>query len=678
MKDERVLLTRFINTFQKALALEMEAMQRRFGPSAELPLLDGRALDERDAAAKVYSFTLAQPSDNLAAHMECTLKHDTGEVPVAIMAVDGAKLTLSSKQAIDLHGQSYTLVIYPWFLYEKLQLALDSLHDSENYFAANALRLFGKIDAQRQPRPARLEHRQLNASQRRAIQLCCDSNLAFVWGPPGTGKTTTLGHIVAELLKLDYRILITSTTNAAVDQVLAKLAELGDTQHYFERAEVLRIGQTPSETYGASLNEVTAKRCGDLRKRLARREEHCLSLEKQIKACEMIAEKLAADVEPQQLGLFIVDRAPVYVDLSPIFASRHANAVLRLPPEQRLEIVRRRQRRMERLLLGYRDRIARCRREFSHQEQRAVHDARVVLTTTTNMYVHALMEDARFDVVIVEEAGMTLLPALFYCACLARHKIIAVGDPKQLPAIVQADDDFIRKYLGANIFDVAIPDLHRSDIVAMLDIQYRMHPVIGKLVSGLYYDGKLRDAESTSGRSAIAASHPYPGAPLVVIDTEGRTTCATHQGQFSRFNQTTAQLCVDLAVEAIRGGIASVGIITPYAEQSRLIRDLLARFPAEAPLVECRTVHRFQGSERDMIILDTVDTAPFAPGVLLAGAGPKSQARNLVNVSISRARGKLVVVSDVTYFRKTAPASAITQMLDQAIPAGLYVSIPPN
>ena len=77
-----------------------------------------------------------------------------------------------------------------------------------------------------------------------------------------------------------------------------------------------------------------------------------------------------------------------------------------------------------------------------------------------------------------------------------------------------------------------------------------------------------------------------------------------------------------------------------------------------------------------MIILDTVNTAPFRPGVLLTGTGPSSAARNLVNVGISRARGKLVLMADVAYFRTMAPGSAVTELFDRASSSGLHVALP--
>ena len=134
-------------------------------------------------------------------------------------------------------------MIYPAFLLERLQRALLALLDEDTYYVTSAIRLFGKLAAEQQPQPPLLEHGRLNPSQRRAIQLCCSSNLTFIWGPPGTGKTMTLAHIVAELLARGSRILITSTTNTAVDQVLAKLAESHETHSWLVQGQVVRVGE---------------------------------------------------------------------------------------------------------------------------------------------------------------------------------------------------------------------------------------------------------------------------------------------------------------------------------------------------------------------------------------------------------------------------------------------------
>ena len=209
----------------------------------------------------------------------------------------------------------------------------------------------------------------------------------------------------------------------------------------------------------------------------------------------------------------------------------------------------------------------------------------------------------------------------------------------------------------------------------MLDTQYRMHPEIGDLVGGIFYDGRLRHATGSGVQQSIAAREPFAGAPVVMVDTDGRGACATPEGSYSRFNETTAAACVELAQRAVDDGIESVAIITPYVEQSKQIRRRLSDHPELRDRVECRTVHRFQGGERDMVIFDTVDAEPFKPGMLLSSTGPGSAARNLINVSISRARGKLIIMADAAYFSRHEPTGVISDLVRRVGDQGLSVSL---
>jgi superfamily I DNA and/or RNA helicase len=170
-------------------------------------------------------------------------------------------------------------------------------------------------------------------------------------------------------------------------------------------------------------------------------------------------------------------------------------------------------------------------------------------------------------------------------------------------------------------------------------------------------------------RKTLTALEPYSGYPLIVLDTAGRTSCQPGSGGQSRINARTADVCVNLATRAVQSGAESVAIITPYADQARTIRVLLKKADS-ARGIECSTVHRFQGQECDVVILDTVDADPMKPGVLLNDRGPRSIGRNLLNVAISRARGKLVIVADVRYFELRAPEGILTKMIARALTAG--------
>ena len=322
--------------------------------------------------------------------------------------------------------------------------------------------------------------------------------------------------------------------------------------------------------------------------------------------------------------------------------------------------------RLEKVCLLCQQEIDRLGIELNRQEMVVVRQAQVILSTMANVYLSPLLNRERFDVVVVEEAAMAVLPTLFYCAALAQTKIIMVGDKRQLPPIIQSNSEYVNQAMGRNIFEAT--EGTASNMVVMLEVQYRMHPVIGEMVSQLFYQGRLKHGENAKERRTISDRRPFPGEPLVLIDTDKQTVCQTDENSLSRFNEQNARLCVNLAVEATADGIQSVAIITPYVSQCRRIRQLLSSYRIPVEQVQCRTVHRFQGNERDLVIFDTVDTAPMSPGILLAGDSPRSNAPNLLNVSLSRARGKLIIVA--AYFQANAAGRIIDQVLNLAVKTG--------
>ena len=613
---------------------------RSSSQSFEIPLARGE-----DLGALRYSFEVAS-ADRLAPGTVCALKTARGEQRVAIERVADGRITLGASQAIDVNA-SCALVVAPWFLYERLLQALDGIAA-----APLAMTLFGKQPPTRVATELRCDHGALNSSQRAAVQLCAESSLAFVWGPPGTGKTATLVHVIEELLARGERILIVSTTNAAIDQLLAKLA----TRPWFAPGPFVRLGRSDAETFGTELHEIVDHRQAARRDEIARLRRRIGEVEQQGRFARALADELAPAVTSQQ-SLFAVAppklRAPA---LARVFAAGDAIAALDAPDQ--LRIVGQRIARLERVRVLAKARVVARAAEDRDIEARVVAEARVVLCTLTNAYVSPLLAKERFAVLIAEEAGMATLPPLFHAASLCDDRAIMVGDPRQLPPIVQSNDADVRRAIGRSVFDVTVPDPAASAIVAMLDVQYRMHPAIGSLVGTLFYGGRLvHAAKEVDG---IADGVPYPGRALVVVDT--KSTCERSATGSSRVNRVSAERTAGLALEAVRSGSASVAVITPYAAQASEIRQQLAVLGI-ADAVDCNTIHRFQGRECDVVIIDLVDAHPMRPSALL------SEAPNLLNVSISRARGKLVIVADVAYFETADPGGLVTTMLRAAIRA---------
>ncbi|KAJ6189407.1 hypothetical protein N7519_004315 [Penicillium mononematosum] len=77
----------------------------------------------------------------------------------------------------------------------------------------------------------------LNVDQRQAIdKVMSAKDYALVLGMPGTGKTTTIAHIIRALVAQGRSVLLTSYTHTAVDNILLKIRD--------DNIRVLRIGAT--------------------------------------------------------------------------------------------------------------------------------------------------------------------------------------------------------------------------------------------------------------------------------------------------------------------------------------------------------------------------------------------------------------------------------------------------
>jgi hypothetical protein len=663
---EAALLGRFVAAFKRAIEREVAAMHSS-SEAFELVLARGE-----DLGGLRYSFDLPEPTEQLAAGGECLLRTPRGELRAAIERCDELRITIAAEQAIDLTAPPIKLVVAPWFLYERLVQSLDEL-DGARHSITVALMLFGKQPHRRGTGALRCDHGALNPSQRAAVQLCSDSELAFIWGPPGTGKTATLTHVIEELLAQDKRILVASTTNAAIDQLLAKLAVRPWFAAARDAGTLVRLGRSDDETFGTTLTDVVNRAAGTHRGALDRLRARIAAVELQLRNGDALVTELAATLAPQQL---LFGEPPGRLRgsvLAGVLPAGLADVVARLPPHDQSVVLKRRLARLTRLRTLAKERVAHHAAAVRDLEAQVIGQARVVMCTLTNAYLSPLMKPQRFDVLVAEEAGMATLPSLFYAACLCREKALMFGDPRQLPPIVHSREDFVQRAIGRSVFEVTIPDPAQPGVAAMLDVQYRMHPVIGALVGRLFYDGRLTHGADAARNAAIAARPPYPDQPLIVLDTAARTTCQRAAKGNSRVNPASAEVTAQLAFDAVTGGAGSVAVITPYAAQARDIRRLLvARRVGDA--VECSTIHRFQGRECDVVIIDLVDAAPMRPGVLLSG-GSHSDAANLINVSVSRARGKLIVVADVGYFETQAAGAIVTTLLRDASRDGIRIRL---
>ena len=82
----------------------------------------------------------------------------------------------------------------------------------------------------------------LNRHQAEALNVAGDNAVTYIWGPPGTGKTTTMGSLVAALAELGQKVLLISNTNLAVDTALERCLDRFKLVNPIPAGLMLRLG----------------------------------------------------------------------------------------------------------------------------------------------------------------------------------------------------------------------------------------------------------------------------------------------------------------------------------------------------------------------------------------------------------------------------------------------------
>lgn len=638
-----------IAAFREGLSRELEA-QKQESRRSDLRVVYGEALESKDGRFRT-SFRAEQPSEALVAGASGKLMADQ-ELDVKLAQVDGRDIVLTSAAPPSPTGE-YRLSLSPWFLFERLQEQLSQLETegAERPIQA-ALEAFGVLPSRALPAPSSTADGSLNEGQAAAVQLALSRSASRIWGPPGTGKTTTLAVLVSAMVAGGDRVLLTSNTHAALDQVLQGLLQREALRPLVARGLVLRLGPCLPEHRDCAVGEVTQRLHEGLRRRRERSEARLAELAQRLADIKAPLDALRLAAGPQQQLSLFEQREPEGLPrdwLVAHFGIGRGDRWAQLSLPTQFTLLERHYDRLRVLRKGHANRVADCREAMLERQKQTVGRARIVLATLANLTTSPLAEGELFHNVIVEEAGMALLPALFLACARSLKRTLSVGDPRQLPSILVSRDSYVHRTLGRNIFEVGeVPK-------AMLTAQYRMHPEIGDLVSHLAYEDQLRHARPADDFQEWTAREPVEGVALAGWDLRGASTCQKQARGSSRFNEESAVVCLKLAAKAAAAGFTEIAIITPYREQVRKLRSLVT--PDLADIVECDTVHRYQGKERDMVIVDLVDTESLGPGALLRD--DSSGAAQLMNVAFSRARYKLFLVGELAYLCRHAPHSFV-------------------
>ena len=239
----------------------------------------------------------------------------------------------------------------------------------------------------------------------------------------------------------------------------------------------------------------------------------------------------------------------------------------------------------------------------------------------------------RFDWLFVDEAGQVGLANMVAMGRAARN-IVLVGDPRQLPQVIQgahpapANLSCLEWMLGDH---ATVP----ADRGIFLAETRRMHPAVCDFISEQVYEGRLASHGDTERQSVAGTAWPTAGAFWVPVTHDGNAQIAAEE------------------VAAIRGAVedllkgtwsdkdgtarpvtpADIIVVAPYNAQVNALR---AGLPSS---IRVGTVDKFQGQEAPICLVSmtasSADETARGMEFLLS--------LNRINVAVSRAKALALV-----------------------------------
>lgn len=326
----------------------------------------------------------------------------------------------------------------------------------------------------------------------------------------------------------------------------------------------------------------------------------------------------------------------------------------------------------------------------------------------------------RFDVVIQDESSKAT-PAELSLPLIYGKKNIIIGDHRQLPPMISRESftnsfDYLIKHAKDNTELQRIKEL-KSFVVKNFNVleishferlynqideklkgvfnyQFRMHPAINEVIKQFYKDEGglecglvypkdlgINDPDYINNGASrfhgITAGPIDPNVHVLWIDSSSPEmldgTSRVNYGEVEIIRKLLRELNDSDSFHEYNNRWSSVedkqiGLISFYGKQLRLLMEMAREFhPNEMP-IRVSTVDRFQGMERNIIIVSMVRSHCLQtekgqkPNYTKYGEDgyPKqedlgfAQSPNRLNVALSRAKRLLIIVGDSQLFRTKA------------------------
>ena len=611
--------------------------------------------------------------------------------------------------------------------------------------------------------------------QLRAIQHGMSRCVSFIWGPPGTGKTTTIAWLIEALLRAGKRVLVVSHLNVAVDKAISAAVTLLHSNSEVANRQLIRFPKFRYERdmaidllQCADYEEISKHKSREIQEQLCSLQTTLEATAQKVKTVEgyidmhVTLERVRRDLSAvfEQLkskrnDLYLIDKTIVGIndELTEV-TRRYALATsssglkrffLGLNPSklfaerERLEASIREQQSLRRLAedslkavlsmkatleaemdatskslaqpteewpphikgslsklkeikseldsraTSLQSQISELNRRLDSIKREILLSAKVIGATLSKSFLDVDLYGQSFDAVVLDEASIAPLPAVFFVSGLTSDKCIIVGDFRQLGPICISEQtakpgerELAQKWFGRCIFEQAeICDSNlrlkpKQHVCQLLEVQNRMPVPISKIVSKFIYDDiMIRDGQNIKPLEPDKAR-----SQVALYDTSIWNPWCTRAYNYTHFNVRqglfTLKLAKDMVLGRRREALPApserrtldrrdiVLILTPYKGQAELIQHICDLDEELKKHVRVSSIYQIQGEEYNRVIVDLVDGNPLrSPGILFT----KNKGLRLINVALSRSKGTVTIVGNLNFFRKY-PALRVTGILD--------------
>lgn len=510
----------------------------------------------------------------------------------------------------------------------------------------------------------------INQSQYQAVKNAMENQISVIEGPPGTGKTQTILNIIANLIYNGKSVSVVSNNNSATANVFEKLkqfdfdyicATLGRKENK-ENFIQNQNGLYPNFEYNEN-DKIEAN--PNKNKELIEQLEEFFNLQNNIAINKNILSELKIEIEHfikqenisnlpkirnikslnsqkimnikirleefKRVGIFLKLKLILLYGIGDFkFYKKSINEIINvydkiyytLKEKELNEAIEKDSKRFELLsknniietLKNNSISILRTylKNKYKNKKERKIFTLEdlnkksekfileyPVIFSTTYSIGKCLNKDFKFDYLIIDEASQVDLITGALALYNAKNAVI-VGDRKQLPNVIPTDslskiEELSKKYNIASNYDYVKQSFLTSIIESLnyvnkvlLKEHYRCHPKIINFCNKKFYNNELIILTEDKGEEDVMKVY------ITVKGSHAR----------GHYNQRQIDIIDKEIMPELKQKLSvdEIGIVSPYNEQKIRLQDTINN-----ENIQIDTVHKYQGREKDAIIITTVN-----------------------------------------------------------------------